>query len=126
MLYLSRRTESTFTSDLGAGKPVHDLTVDMIGERVIPCPKGILVFPSRPHESIEWNSGQGPTGDLRVIVDRKVSLFVFQITPASRCSRSCKLWRRRSVHPRRSRMQIQYVHVVSSKDYTRTHLFHSW
>ena len=65
-----------YPSDLGMGNPVHDLVVDMIGEKVIPCPKGTLVFPSRPHESLEWNSGQGSTGDLRVLIDRKVSEII--------------------------------------------------
>ena len=73
-------------TDLGMGNPVYDLAIDAIGERIIPCPKGVLMFPSRPHESIEWNSGQGTTGDLRVVIDRKarktVEMHMDILTPS--------------------------------------------
>ncbi|KAF9267665.1 beach-domain-containing protein [Marasmius fiardii PR-910] len=57
--------------DLGSDVPVGELALDMIGERVIPCPKGILSVPSYPHERIEWEPSRSG-GDLRVLVDQKV------------------------------------------------------
>ena len=56
--------------DLGAGVAVHELAIDVVSEKVIPTPRGTLVVPSRPHESIEWVNNSA--GDLRVLVDRKV------------------------------------------------------
>lgn len=56
--------------DLGAGVTVHELAIDVVGEKVIPTPRGSLTVPSRPHETIEWVNNSA--GDLRVLVDRKV------------------------------------------------------
>ncbi|KAG7089658.1 hypothetical protein E1B28_011318 [Marasmius oreades] len=56
--------------DLGNGVPVGELVLDTIGERIIPCPKGMLCVPSYPHERIEWGPSHGG-GDLRVWVDQK-------------------------------------------------------
>jgi len=63
---------SKVIKDLGIGHPVCELVVDMVGERVIPCPRGLLYVPSHPHEAIEWSSWQALGGDLRVLVDRKL------------------------------------------------------
>lgn len=66
--------DSCFLLDLGADTPVRDLTVDMIGERVIPHPEGVLSVPSVPHEQIEWGwsrTGRAAPEGLRVVVDRK-------------------------------------------------------
>ncbi|KAF8882140.1 hypothetical protein BD779DRAFT_1544178 [Infundibulicybe gibba] len=55
--------------DLGNSMPVREMVLDTIGERIIPCPEGILCVPSHPHEQIEWrNRGT----ELRVVVDHKV------------------------------------------------------
>ncbi|KAF5360312.1 hypothetical protein D9758_009126 [Tetrapyrgos nigripes] len=54
----------------GSSTPVKQLALDMIGERIIPCPEGVLVVPSHPHEQIEWGARTG--GELRVVVDQKV------------------------------------------------------
>lgn len=62
----------TARSDLGLEQPVRDLVVDLIGQQVVPCPSGSIVVPSRPHESIHWDSGRASTGTLKVIVDRRV------------------------------------------------------
>lgn len=54
---------------------MRNLTVDMIGERVIPHPEGVLSVPSVPHEQIEWGwsrTGRAAPEGLRVVVDRKV------------------------------------------------------
>jgi len=56
--------------DLGPSSPVEHLALDMVGERIIPCPEGVLVVPSHPHEQIEWRARTG--GELRVVVDQKV------------------------------------------------------
>lgn len=61
--------------DLGPNIPVRDLTIDMIGERVIPHPDGILSVPSYPHERVEWGfsrTGRAAAVELRAAVDRKV------------------------------------------------------
>ncbi|CAL1710979.1 unnamed protein product [Somion occarium] len=58
--------------DLGQGNAIHELVVDNIGERVIPCTQGRLVVPSAPHEAVEWDIGRTSPGDLRVLSDRKI------------------------------------------------------
>ncbi|KAI0079797.1 beach-domain-containing protein [Panus rudis PR-1116 ss-1] len=58
--------------DLGNGNAVHELALDMIGERVIPCTKGQIIVPSHPHELVEWDVGQSGSGDLRILSDRRV------------------------------------------------------
>ncbi|KAJ7579061.1 beach-domain-containing protein [Mycena floridula] len=55
--------------DLGAKVAVYDLGLDMIGEKIIPFPQGVLAVPSHPHEKVEW-LGRGD--ELRVVVDQKV------------------------------------------------------
>lgn len=55
--------------DLGPTTPVRELCFDMVGEKIIPCPTGVLCMPSHPHKQIGWH----PRGaDLRVVVDNKV------------------------------------------------------
>ncbi|TFK55260.1 beach-domain-containing protein [Heliocybe sulcata] len=61
--------------DLGASNPVEDLVIDLIGEKIVPCPPGTLCAPSRPYERIEWGPtrlGANADGEIRVMVDRKV------------------------------------------------------
>ncbi|TFK65264.1 beach-domain-containing protein [Pluteus cervinus] len=55
--------------DLGASVPVRELSFDTIGERLIPCPEGVLCAPTGPHEQVEWRVG---SAELKVLVDRKV------------------------------------------------------
>ena len=59
-------------SDLGSGKSVAELALDLVGERIIACPAGMLAVPSRPHESVEWDSPHVPAGELRALVDKRV------------------------------------------------------
>lgn len=73
---VSGESKFCLSLDIGADTPVRDLTVDMIGERVIPHPEGVLSVPSVPHEQIEWGwsrTGRAAPEGLRVVVDRKVS-----------------------------------------------------
>ncbi|KAJ8072576.1 beige protein-like 1 [Marasmius tenuissimus] len=60
---------SRVLKDIGSDNPVAELVLDMIGERVIPCPEGVLCVPSFPHERIAWSKHRE---DLRVLVDQKV------------------------------------------------------
>ncbi|KAJ7615896.1 beach-domain-containing protein [Roridomyces roridus] len=55
-------------SDLGPTIPVGELVVDMIGEKIIPCPDGVLCAPYRPHERLEWRAA---AGQLRYVIDQK-------------------------------------------------------
>lgn len=66
------------------GKPVAELGIDLIGERIVPCPSGSLAVPSRPHEIVEWDCPQAPAGELRVHVDKKV----VQVVESALCSRA--------------------------------------
>jgi hypothetical protein len=59
--------------DLGPTVPVRELVMDMIGERMIPCPEGVLCVPWRPHERLEWGTTRAAAGQLRYVVDQKVS-----------------------------------------------------
>ncbi|KAJ7439485.1 beach-domain-containing protein [Mycena latifolia] len=59
-------------NDLGPTVPVRELVVDMIGERIIPCPDGFLCVPWRPHERLEWGTTRTAAGQLRYVVDQKV------------------------------------------------------
>ncbi|KAJ7052675.1 beach-domain-containing protein [Mycena amicta] len=58
--------------DLGPTVPVRELMMDMISERIIPCPEGLLCNPWRPHERIEWGTTRAAAGQLRYAVDQKV------------------------------------------------------
>ncbi|KAF7329558.1 hypothetical protein MKEN_00218700 [Mycena kentingensis (nom. inval.)] len=60
--------------DLGAtaSVPVRELVIDMISERIIPCPEGVICNPWRPHERIEWGLTRAAAGQLRYTVDQKV------------------------------------------------------
>lgn len=58
--------------DLGSGCAVRELAVDLIGEKIVPCPERSLAVPSHPHEVIEWDASHSPAGEMRVVVDRKV------------------------------------------------------
>jgi len=40
-----------------------------MGDKMIPCPEGMLCVPQNPHESVEWRPG---SAELRVVVDHKV------------------------------------------------------
>ncbi|KAI0067044.1 beach-domain-containing protein [Artomyces pyxidatus] len=60
---------------IGHGNPVKTLTFDMIGERIIPSPAGVLPVPLYPHEQVEWGfsrTGRAAATDLRVLIDRKI------------------------------------------------------
>lgn len=64
--------------DIGTNNVVCDLVFDSTSEKITPCPKGTLTVPSLPHERIEWvekRHGVDVSGDLKVIVDRKVTLW---------------------------------------------------
>lgn len=58
--------------DLGQAIAVRELALDMIGEKVIPCPEGVLMVPLHPHEEIEWGFNRVGADELRVLVDHKV------------------------------------------------------
>jgi hypothetical protein len=61
--------------DLGTNCTVQELILDNIGEKIIPCPEGVLCVPSYPHEQVEWGPrrvGIRGGGELRVVVDQKV------------------------------------------------------
>ncbi|KAI8986856.1 beach-domain-containing protein [Trametes punicea] len=62
--------------ELGPDQAVRELVLDLIGQQVVPCPDGMLCVPSRPHEAVLWDSGPTSVGNLKVIVDRKVSQVV--------------------------------------------------
>ncbi|KAF5370942.1 hypothetical protein D9615_009793 [Tricholomella constricta] len=55
--------------DLGENTPVRVLALDVIGEKIIPCPEGVLCAPLHPHEQVEWRTGGN---ELRLVVDSKV------------------------------------------------------
>ncbi|KAF9479125.1 beach-domain-containing protein [Pholiota conissans] len=55
--------------DLGPSVPVRELIPDIMSEKMIPCPEGVLCLPQYPHEHIEWGPG---SSELRVVVDHKV------------------------------------------------------
>jgi hypothetical protein len=62
--------------DLRHGGAVQSLTVDPIGERMLPHPAGTISMPSYPHEQVEWGfsrSGRAAASQLRTSVDGKVS-----------------------------------------------------
>ncbi|EMD36591.1 hypothetical protein CERSUDRAFT_115625 [Gelatoporia subvermispora B] len=77
---LSQRSKPV--KDLGPSSPVHDLYVDVISERVIPCGPGTLYIPAHSHEHIEWDASPASGGELRLVVDRKV----VQVVEATYCS----------------------------------------
>jgi hypothetical protein len=58
-------------SDLGPTTPVRELVLDIVGEKIIPCPEGVLCAPLHPHEQIEWRRTE-----LRVVVDQRVTTYV--------------------------------------------------
>ncbi|KAJ3536167.1 hypothetical protein NM688_g6872 [Phlebia brevispora] len=64
------------------GSPVAELSIDLIGERIIPCASGSLAVPSHPHEVLEWDPPHYPAGEMRFIIDRKVT----QVIEDSFCS----------------------------------------
>ncbi|KAG6877945.1 hypothetical protein C0993_001803 [Termitomyces sp. T159_Od127] len=55
--------------DLGEDNAVRELCLDIIGEKIIPCPEGMLCAPFHPHEQIEWRPGGT---ELRLVVDNKI------------------------------------------------------
>ena len=60
------------SSDLGSNIPVRNLVIDMIGEKILPCPAGVLFVPSHPHKQIERSASHSGAKELRVVVDHKV------------------------------------------------------
>jgi hypothetical protein len=76
-----------FLRDLGPTLAVRELVMDMIGERMIPCPEGVLVVPWRPHERLEWGTTRAAAGQLRYVVDQKVNGFNPVLTAADLRSR---------------------------------------
>lgn len=58
--------------DIGEHVVVHDLVIDNIGERIIPCTQRSLVCPSSPHEQIQWDATTSGGDQLRALVDNKV------------------------------------------------------
>ncbi|KAL4252230.1 hypothetical protein ABKN59_005526 [Abortiporus biennis] len=68
--------------DLGIDNPVYDLGIDTVSERVVPCTKGQLMIPSRPHEIIEWDPSDASSGVLKVLVDKKI----VQVAEEASCS----------------------------------------
>jgi WD40 repeat protein len=64
-----------FSQDLGPNQPVCRLVLDMISEKIIPCPEGVLCAPMYPHEQVEWGPARSGIGELRLVVDRKVYVF---------------------------------------------------
>jgi WD40 repeat protein len=72
-------------SDLGSDTPVRELAIDVISERIIPCPEGFIPVPDRPHEQIGWGStrlGRNAGGELRALVDKKV-VFLYHALEGS-------------------------------------------
>ncbi|KAH9975416.1 beach-domain-containing protein [Lactifluus volemus] len=68
----------TATRDLHGGA-VQSLTVDLIGEKILPHAAGILSVPSRPHEQVEWGfsrSGRSAASQLRTSVDGRIAQIV--------------------------------------------------
>ena len=53
-----------------------ELTIDLIGDRIIPCAAGAIAVPSHPHEVFEWDPPHQPAGEMRFVVDRKVFIFL--------------------------------------------------
>ncbi|KAL0958994.1 hypothetical protein HGRIS_014308 [Hohenbuehelia grisea] len=69
--YLLQQANRCF-KDLGVTVPVRTLFLDMIGERVLPCPEGMLYLPYHPHEEIEWGPARTTGGALRLLVDHRI------------------------------------------------------
>ena len=69
LLNILTHTFSLSHADLGSTVPVRELVLDTMGDKMIPCPEGVLFVPQHPHESVEWRVGSAA---LRVIVDHKV------------------------------------------------------
>ncbi|PPQ75051.1 hypothetical protein CVT24_010464 [Panaeolus cyanescens] len=59
--------------DLGPSTPVRELVPDYVGERMIPCPEGVLCLPQHPNEHIEWRSG---STELRVVIENRVTQVI--------------------------------------------------
>ena len=52
---------------------VASLAVDMVSERIIPCPREILCIPQYPHEQIAWGFVDQ---SIKLIVDKKASFYL--------------------------------------------------
>ena len=50
--------------------PVASLSIDMVSERVIPCPQGFTSVPSFPHEQVAWGFADQ---SVKLLVDKKVT-----------------------------------------------------
>ncbi|KAF4609487.1 hypothetical protein D9613_012349 [Agrocybe pediades] len=55
--------------DLGPGNAVRELVPDLVTEKIMACPEGVLCLPQHPHEHIEWRVH---SAELRIIIDSKV------------------------------------------------------
>lgn len=62
-------THTFLSPDLGATAPVREFVLDTMGDKMIPCPEGMLYVPQYPHESVKWRLG---SAELRVVFDHKV------------------------------------------------------
>lgn len=68
-------------TDIGEHVVVHDLVIDNIGERIIPCTQRSLVCPSSPHEQIQWDATTSGGDQLRALVDNKVHSSILPEAP---------------------------------------------
>jgi hypothetical protein len=54
---------------------VRELSIDMVGEKIVPCREGVVCASNHPDEQVEWGPtrlGKNSEGDLRVVVDHRV------------------------------------------------------
>ncbi|KAL5530973.1 hypothetical protein ACEPAG_3849 [Sanghuangporus baumii] len=56
---------------------VASLSIDMISERVIPCPQGLTCVPSYPHEQLAWGFVDQ---SIKLLVDKKVVQVVESVS----------------------------------------------
>ena len=69
-------------ADVGPANPIRDFVLDLVGERVIYCPEGSVCVPNAPDEQVFWGPtrlGKNGGGELRVVVDRKVGVFLVRL-----------------------------------------------
>ena len=62
-------TSHFFFVDLGPARPIRDFVLDSSGDKLLPCPGGVVHLPGSPHEFVEWSSS---SSDIRLVVDQKV------------------------------------------------------
>ena len=61
---------------LDVGVPISSLAVDILSERILPCPENMLYVPSYPHEHVAWGFLDR---SLRLYSDRKALPFSLNI-----------------------------------------------